>query len=169
MLSAHPLVSCLFLLCSFFVHNVSSLANTDTITWGGPHDRTSYQNNHNMDPAVLGSSLFGQLFKTHLPGIYPIGGEQVPEQIFSSPLACIGSDDTQYIFVATTQNNVHKIVAKTCLIVASRNVHRLSLVSDLDGCIDINPTVGVTTTGVIDPDALSGSLDLSLTHFDLLA
>ncbi len=40
--------------------------------------------------------------------------------------------------------------AKTGNIVASRNLHRPFLVSDLDGCTDINPLVGVTATGVID-------------------
>ncbi|OAP63261.1 hypothetical protein AYL99_02488 [Fonsecaea erecta] len=105
-----------------------------------------------MDPAVVGSDQFGLLFKTLLPGTYPIGGQNVPEQIFSQPLVYTGSDGVQYVYVATTQNNVYKIVANTGVIVASRNLARPFLVSDLDGCVDINPTVGVTATGVIDPD-----------------
>ncbi|OAG41460.1 hypothetical protein AYO21_04402 [Fonsecaea monophora] len=105
-----------------------------------------------MDPAVVGSAQFGLLFKTKLPGTYPINGQNVPEQIFSQPLVYTGSDGIQYVYVATTQNNVYKIVANTGVIVASRNLHRPFLVSDLDGCVDINPTVGVTATGVIDPD-----------------
>jgi hypothetical protein len=137
-----------------FVPHVNSLASTDTITWGGSNDRTGYQNNHNMDPAVVGSSQFGLLFKARLPGTYPINGQNVPEQIFSQPLVYTGSDGVQYVYVATTQNNVYKLVAKTGVIVASRNLHRPFLVSDLDGCVDINPTVGVTATGVIDPDTV---------------
>jgi hypothetical protein len=121
-----------------------------------------------MDPAVVGSSQFGLLFKTHIPGTYPIGGQQVSEQIFSQPLVYTGSDGIQYIYVATTQNNVYKIVAKTGVIVASRNVHRPFLVSDLDGCVDINPTIGVTATGVIDPDTVCGSSMLFLTYSDPL-
>ncbi|EXJ67401.1 uncharacterized protein A1O5_09414 [Cladophialophora psammophila CBS 110553] len=105
-----------------------------------------------MDPAVVGSSQFGLLFKTKLPGTYPINGQNAPEQIFSQPLVYTGSDGVQYVYVATTQNNVYKIVANTGVIVASRNLHRPFLVSDLDGCVDVNPTVGVTATGVIDPD-----------------
>ncbi|KAK4937768.1 hypothetical protein LTR10_021645 [Elasticomyces elasticus] len=135
-----------------FVHDVQALASTDTITWGGSNDRTGYQNNHNMDPAVVGSAQFGLLFKALLPGTYPIGGRNVPEQIFSQPLVYTGSDGVQYIYVATTQNNVYKLNARTGVIVASRNLHRPFLVSDLSGCVDINPTVGVTATGVIDPD-----------------
>ena len=143
-----------FLGLNLFVQDVNSLASTDTITWGGSNDRTGYQNNHNMDPAVVGSAQFGLLFKTLLPGTYPIDGQQVPEQIFSQPLVYTGSDGVQHVYVATTQNNVYKIIAKTGVVVASRNLHRPFLVSDLDGCVDINPTVGVTATGVIDPDTV---------------
>ncbi len=137
-----------------FKHHVEALASTDTITWGGSNDRTGYQNNHNMDPAVVGSAQFGLLFKTLLPGTYPIGGQAVPEQIFSQPLVYTGSDGVQYLYIATTQNNLYKLNAKTGVIVASRNIARPFLVSDLNGCVDINPTVGVTATGVIDPDTV---------------
>lgn len=133
---------------------VNALANTDTITWGGSNDRSGYQNNHNMDSAVVGSAQFGLLFRTKLPGTYPINGQNVPEQIFSQPLVYTGSDGVQYLYIATTQNNLYKIIAKTGIIVASRNIHRPFLVSDLNGCVDINPTVGVTATGVIDPDTV---------------
>ncbi|KIW65578.1 hypothetical protein PV04_07824 [Phialophora macrospora] len=150
--SIQSLITVLLSLYLVFVPHVNSLASTDTITWGGSNDRTGYQNNHNMDPAVVGSSQFGLLFKARLPGTYPINGQNVPEQIFSQPLVYTGSDGIQYVYIATTQNNVYKLVAKTGVIVASRNLHRPFLVSDLDGCVDINPTVGVTATGVIDPD-----------------
>ena len=153
MLSIQSLITTLLCL-NLFVQHVNSLASTDTITWGGSNDRTGYQNNHNMDPVVVGSSQFGLLFKTKLPGTYPINEQQAPEQIFSQPLVYTGSDGVQYLYVATTQNNVYKIVAKTGVIVASRNLHRPFLVTDLDGCVDINPTVGVTATGVIDPDTV---------------
>lgn len=146
------------LLNVLFVQDVQALASTDTITWGGSNDRTGYQNNHNMDPAVVGSAQFGLLFKTLLPGTYPINGQNVPEQIFSQPLVYTGSDGVQYVYIATTQNNVYKLNAKTGVIVASRNLHRPFLVSDLSGCVDINPTVGVTATGVIDPDTVRSHL-----------
>ena len=100
-----------------------------------------------MDPAVVASSQFGQLFKTPLPGIY----NGAVEQIFSQPLVYTPSDGIQYVYVATTQNNIYKLNAKTGAIVAKRNLHIPFLVADLDGCVDINPLVGVTATGVIDP------------------
>ncbi|KAK5406239.1 hypothetical protein LTR06_008594 [Exophiala xenobiotica] len=146
------LITFLTFLNVLFINHVSALASTDTIIWGGSNDRTGYQNNHNMDPAIVGSAQFGLLYRTHLPGTYLINGQNVPEQIFSQPLVYTGSDGVQYVYIATTQNNVYKINAKTGVITASRNLHRPFLVSDLNGCVDINPTVGVTATGVIDPD-----------------
>ncbi|KAI9047948.1 hypothetical protein LZ554_007750 [Drepanopeziza brunnea f. sp. 'monogermtubi'] len=132
---------------AFMVSHVASLASTDTITWGGDNSRTGYQTNHNMDPSVVGSSQFGQLFKSALPGAY--GG--VREQIFSQPLVYTPSDGIQYLFVATTQNNLYKLNAKTGAIVSSRNLGVPFLTADLEGCVDVNPHIGVTATGVIDP------------------
>ncbi|EFX02197.1 legume lectin domain containing protein [Grosmannia clavigera kw1407] len=134
---------------SMLVRCANGLASTDTITWGGDNSRTGYQTNHNMDPDVVGSDDFTQLFKTALPGNY--GG--YTEQIFSQPLVYTPSDETtQYVYFATTQNNVYKLNAVTGKIVASTNLAIPFLTADLDGCVDINPTIGVTSTGVIDPD-----------------
>ncbi|KAJ9144046.1 WSC-domain-containing protein [Pleurostoma richardsiae] len=133
---------------SMFAGVANSLADTDTITWGGDNSRAGYQTNHNMDPSVVASDEFAQLFQTALPGDY-IGAA---EQIYSQPLVYTPSDGVQYVYFATTQNNVYKLNAKTGEIVASRNLHIPFLTADLDGCVDINPTVGVTSTGVIDPD-----------------
>jgi hypothetical protein len=108
----------------------------------GRHSR-----NHNLDPSVVGSDQFAQLFKTVLPGNY----NGAPEQIYSQPLVYTPSDGVQYVYIATTQNNVYKLNAKTGAIVASRNLHIPFLTADLDGCVDINPHVGITATGVIDP------------------
>ncbi|OCF32159.1 hypothetical protein I316_06073 [Kwoniella heveanensis BCC8398] len=100
-----------------------------------------------MDPAVVGSSQFGQIFKTQLPGAYA----GVPEQVFASPLVYTSGDGVQYVYLATQQNNIYKINAKTGAIVLSRNLHIPFLTADLDGCVDINPHIGSTATGVIDP------------------
>jgi hypothetical protein len=150
-----PSILCFLTLWLTLISTTLALGKTDTITWGGSNDRTGYQSNHNMDPAIVGSPQFGLLFKTLLPGTYTINGQSVPEQIFSQPLVYTGSDGIQYVYIATTQNNVYKMNAKTGVIVASRNLHRPFLVSDLDGCTDINPLVGVTATGVIDPATVS--------------
>ncbi|OTA08586.1 hypothetical protein A9Z42_0002750 [Trichoderma parareesei] len=137
------------LLLTAFAGLANGLASTDTITWGGDNSRAGYQTNHNMDPSVVGSSSFGQLFQTKLPGFYA----DAAEQIFSQPLVYTPSSGTkQYVYVATTQNNVYKLDAKTGEIIASRSLHIPFLAADLDGCVDINPSIGITATGVIDPD-----------------
>jgi hypothetical protein len=132
---------------TLFFSEVAALGKTDTITWGGDVSRAGYQNNHNLDPAVVGSAQFGLLYKTKLPGAY----NGAAEQIFSQPLVYTLSDGIQYVFVATTQNNLYKINAKTGAIVLQRNLHVPFLTADLNGCVDINPLIGVTATGVIDP------------------
>ena len=73
-----------------------------------------------MDPKVVSSSDFGNIFKTALPGNFNGIG---PEQIFAQPLLYTGSDGIQYVYIATTQNNLYKIDAKTGAIVKSRNLH----------------------------------------------
>lgn len=134
------------------------LASTDTITWGGDNSRSGYFPNNNMDPAVVTSSDFGQIFRVKLPGNY-LGQA---ERIFSQPLIYTPSngDGTQYVYWATAQNNVYKMNAKTGDIVASRSLHIPFMSADLKGddtqagyCQDINPTVGIIGTGVIDPDS----------------
>ena len=101
-----------------------------------------------MDPAVVGSAQFGLLFRTTLPGNY----QGHPEQVYSQPLVYTLGDGIQYLFVATQQNNVYKINAKTGAIALARNLARPFLQSDLGNCNDINPHIGITATGVIDSD-----------------
>ena len=121
------------------------LSLTDTITWGGDNSRSGYQGTHNMDPSVVGSAQFGQLWKASLPGNY--GGNL--EQVYSQPLVYTLNDGVQYLFVATTQNNIYKIDAKNGTIVASRNLHIPFLTSDLNNCVDVNPTIGVTVSTIL--------------------
>ncbi|KAH8900410.1 Pyrrolo-quinoline quinone [Thozetella sp. PMI_491] len=136
------------LLLSFAVRPALSLGATDTITWGGDNSRAGYETSHNMDPAIVASDQFQQIFVTKLPGNY--GNQQ--EQVYSQPLVyTTPSDGVQYLFVSTTQNNVYKIDAKTGNIVASRNLHIPFLQADLDNCFDISPHIGIISTGVIDP------------------
>ena len=83
-----------------------------------------------MAPSVVASANFGQIFKTALPGNFNGIG---PEQIFSQPLVYTGSDGVQYVYLATTQNNIYKLDAKTGAIIMSRNLHVPFLTADLDG------------------------------------
>jgi len=157
-MAAKMLVRSLAVMALGFFRAGECLASTDTITWGGDNSRAGYFPNNNMDPAVVTSSDFGQVFKVQLPGNY-IGTK---EKIFSQPLIYTpkNGDGTQYVYWATAQNNVYKMNAKTGAIVASRNLHIPFMSADLSGenqetpgyCQDINPTVGIIGTGVIDPD-----------------
>lgn len=141
-------VTILTLICTLFTPLGCLADSTDTLTWGGSNDRTGYEENHNMDPDVVSSQQFGLLFRTALPGVNMNGG---PEQIFASPLVYTASDGVQYVYVSTTMNNIYKIDAKKGTIVASRNLGRPFLQSDLGTCTDISPVIGSTATGVIDP------------------
>jgi hypothetical protein len=84
-----------------------------------------------MDPAVVTSSEFGQVFKIQLPGNY-LGTK---ERIFSQPLIYTPKtgDGTQYVYWATAQNNVYKMNAKTGEILATRNLHIPFMSADLTG------------------------------------
>ncbi|KAJ4401869.1 hypothetical protein N0V91_007652 [Didymella pomorum] len=125
-----------------------SLGKTDTITWGGDVSRTGYETTHNLDPQTVSSSDFGNIWTAKLLGNFNgIGAEQV----LSQPLVYTTGDGIQYVFVATTQNNLYKINAKTGDVVKSRNIGVPFLTADIGGCNDIFPAVGVSGTGVIDP------------------
>ncbi|KAI9890524.1 MAG: hypothetical protein M1814_003863 [Vezdaea aestivalis] len=143
------LAACLWLLLAW---NVSSLGLTDTITSGGDNGRSGYEINHNMDPNVVGSNTFGQLWATRLTKNCINPGGSVPEQIFAQPLLYTPGD-TQYAYVATTTNAIYKIDAKTGAIVTMRSLGVPFLQKDLDSCTDLQPCIGVTGTGIIDPDA----------------
>jgi hypothetical protein len=68
-----------------------------------------------------------------------------PEQIFAQALVYT-PDDTQFVYVASQQNWVYKIDAKTGDILASRNLHIPFLVAELDNCNDISQTIGSTVS-----------------------
>ncbi|KAK6341387.1 hypothetical protein TWF696_008464 [Orbilia brochopaga] len=134
-----------------------SLGDTDTITSCGDISRSGYETNHNMDPAIVASSDFDKLWAISLPRDYqyrtPSGNIiKDKDQVFAQPLVYTpSSGTTQYVYVSTAQNTVYKIDAKTGDIVAWRALAIPFLSAELDGCLDINPFVGNTATGVIDP------------------
>ncbi|KJX97614.1 hypothetical protein TI39_contig476g00008 [Zymoseptoria brevis] len=126
------------------------LGSTDTITWGGDNSRAGYETNHNLDPRIIAGSEFGNIWTAKLPGNF---GGIGPEQVLSQPLVYTTGDGVQYVYIATTQNNLYKINAKTGQIVTSRNLGVPFLAADLGNCNDIAPAIGVTGTGVIDPSS----------------
>ncbi|KAI5779378.1 hypothetical protein EDC01DRAFT_621661 [Geopyxis carbonaria] len=125
----------------------SALHSTDTITSAGDNSRSGYQDNHNIDPSVVGSPEFGVLWRKKLLGKY----RGWTEQIFAQALVYT-PENTQYVYIASQMNMVYKLDAKTGDILASRNLHIPFLVSELDNCNDISFCIGSTATGVIDPE-----------------
>ncbi|SMR55408.1 unnamed protein product [Zymoseptoria tritici ST99CH_1A5] len=143
-----PLAGCLV---SFSLHHASyGLNPTDTITWGGDTSRAGYESNHNLDPRVIASADWGNIWTAKLPGAF---AGLALEQVLSQPLVYTTDDGIQYVFVATTQNNLYKINAKTGEVVTSRNIGVPFMAADLGSCFDITPCIGVTGTGVIDPSS----------------
>ncbi|HVZ72858.1 MAG TPA: discoidin domain-containing protein [Polyangia bacterium] len=100
-----------------------------------------YPDQPGLDPAIVGGSSFGRLFKTALtltPG----------EQTLAQPLVYNGK-----VFVATEANNLYLLDAVTGAITASRALGAAFDATHLpngQSCGDIAPTVGITGTPVID-------------------
>ncbi|KAF8476774.1 WSC domain-containing protein [Kalaharituber pfeilii] len=102
-----------------------------------------------MDPAVVGSSQFGIIWRKTLLGNY----NGWTEQIYAQALVYTPDDGgKQFVYVASQMNWIYKIDAITGDIVLARNLHIPFLVSELDGCNDISFCIGSTATGVIDPN-----------------
>lgn len=133
---------------SYLVQLCTCLGDTDTITWGGDVTRAGYETNHKLDPRTIASADFGNIWSAKLPGNFNGIGQ---EQVLSQPLVYTTGDGIQYVFVATTQNNLYKINAKTGEVVKTRNIGVPFLAADLNNCNDISPAIGVTGTGTIDP------------------
>lgn len=146
LVSPYPVLLFFIVIFALPLLRVHAFGDTDSITWGGDYSRTGYQkyvwqqntllafthkaySNHNLDPNTVRSTGFGQIFKTTLPGNF---NGLAAEQIFASPLVYTEDDGIQYLYVATTQNNLYKIDAKTGVIVASRNLHVPFLQADLE-------------------------------------
>ncbi|KAL9085044.1 MAG: hypothetical protein Q9165_007785 [Trypethelium subeluteriae] len=106
--------------------------------------QTSYYDNHNMDPAVVDSSEFGLLWKM------PFNPQ---EQFYAKPLVYTPSaaGSNQIVFLASSQNWIRTLDAKTGALINRRQVQTPFLQSDI-GCTDIPNTIGITGTPVIDPN-----------------
>src|SRR5262249_22569458 len=109
------------------------------ITQAGDEARTGwYPDQPGLDPAIVGGANFGRLFKTALtltPG----------EQVLAQPLVYNGK-----VFVATEANNLYLLDAVSGAITNSRALGAAYNASGGLGCGDIQPTVGITGTPVID-------------------
>ncbi|KAK0104489.1 hypothetical protein ONS95_004777 [Cadophora gregata] len=104
--------------------------------------QSGYLPNHNMDPSIVDSSAFGQIWKVAF---------NPKEQFYAKPLTYTPlAGGPQLLFMASSQNWIRTLNAKTGALVNSRQVNTPFLQSDI-GCADIPNTIGITGTPVIDP------------------
>src|SRR5262249_40936187 len=90
-----------------------------------------------LDPAIVGSSAFKRIFNTQLqPG--------VSQEVLAQPLVVGGK-----VLVVTEANNAYLVDALTGAVLASQNFGPPFDARPL-GCGDVQPTVGITGTPVVD-------------------
>ncbi|KAG4032100.1 hypothetical protein MFRU_007g00140 [Monilinia fructicola] len=120
---------------------VQSLSSTDEYRDADPQ-QTGYLSNHNMDPGIVDSSSFGQLWKVAF---------NFQEQFYAKPLTYTPlTGGPQLLFLASSQNYIRTLNAETGVLINSRQVHTPFLQSDI-GCTDIPNYIGIIGTPVIDP------------------
>lgn len=130
----------IFLFLAFIPWLVYSLASTDSISDADPA-QSGYLPNHNMQPAIVGSTSFGILWtNNYLP----------KEKWYAKPLVYTPPGQKQLVFIASSQNWIRTVDAVTGAAIKSRQVQPPFLQSDI-GCTDIPDTIGITGTPVIDP------------------
>ncbi|KAI9716656.1 MAG: hypothetical protein M1812_005194 [Candelaria pacifica] len=105
--------------------------------------QSGYLPNHNMDPAVVDSSAFGELW-SH--------AYTAQEQFYAKPLVYTPpSTGVQIVFIASSKNYIRTMNAKDGTPLQERQIHPPFLQSDI-GCNDIPNYIGIIGTPVIDPD-----------------
>ncbi|KAF2842163.1 WSC-domain-containing protein [Patellaria atrata CBS 101060] len=98
---------------------------------------------HNMDPSVVDSPQFGQLWKVAM---------NPKEKFYAKPLVYTPpSTGVQLVFVASSQNWIRTLNAKTGAIIKTRQLGNPFLQTEMPGCGDIPDTIGITGTPIIDP------------------
>ncbi|KAK4975705.1 hypothetical protein LTR66_010895, partial [Elasticomyces elasticus] len=117
-------------------------APTDSYTDADLRQSSYLGGNHNMDPTVVDSAQFGQLWKI------PFNAK---EQFYAKPLVYTPlATGTQIVFLASSQNYIRTVNAKTGAVLNTRQVATPFLQSDI-GCTDIPSTIGIIGTPTIDP------------------
>ena len=110
-------------------------SGADVSTVSMDSSRTAWdQNEAGLAPASVGSSDFGQIFKTQLDG-----------QIYAQPIIAAGT-----VVVATENDKVYGLDATTGAVNWTRDVGPYWPVATI-GCGDLTPNIGVTSTPVVDP------------------
>jgi hypothetical protein len=95
-----------------------------------------YPDEPKLSPAALTGGSFGQIFETPIQG-----------QVYAQPLVSNGT-----LLVLTEDNWIYGLDPATGAVKWSRNVGTPFVASEIPGCTDLVPNVGITGTPVIDPD-----------------
>ncbi|KAF4632806.1 hypothetical protein G7Y89_g5318 [Cudoniella acicularis] len=104
--------------------------------------QTGYLPNHNIDPSVVNSEAFGQLWQISFNAL---------ELFYAKPLTYTPlAGGPQIVFLASNQNWIRTINAVTGAIINTRLVSPPFQQTDI-GCGDIPNTIGITGTPTIDP------------------
>ncbi|KAL8830675.1 MAG: hypothetical protein Q9170_005627, partial [Blastenia crenularia] len=128
-------------LAAAFAPQIFAAGLTDSYTDADPA-QAGYLPNHNMDPAVVDSSEFGLLWSTKYNAL---------EQFYAKPLVYTpNAGGPQIVFIASSQNWIRTMEAKTGIALNARQVHTPFLQAEI-GCTDIPNTIGIIGTPVIDP------------------
>ncbi|KAL8776823.1 MAG: hypothetical protein Q9194_002912, partial [Teloschistes cf. exilis] len=128
-------------LAAVVVPQVLAAGPTDSYTDADPA-QSGYLPNHNMDPAVVDSSEFGLLWSTKYNAL---------EQFYAKPLVYTPlAGGPQIVFIASSQNWIRTMNAKTGAPLNARQVHTPFLQAEI-GCTDIPNTIGIIGTPTIDP------------------
>lgn len=104
--------------------------------------QSGYLPNHNMNPATVGSPIFGILWKN------PYNSKEL---FYSKPLVYTPEGGSQLVFLASSINIIRTIDAVTGAAINSRTVQPPFLQSDI-GCTDIPNYIGIIGTPIIDPN-----------------
>ncbi|KAL8855001.1 MAG: hypothetical protein Q9221_000197 [Calogaya cf. arnoldii] len=95
-----------------------------------------------MDPAVVDRSEFGLLWSTKYNNL---------EKFYAKPLVYTpNAGGPQIVFIASSQNWIRTMNAKTGAALNARQVHTPFLQAEI-GCTDIPDNIGIIETPVIDP------------------
>ena len=112
-------------------------AASNPITASNDSMRTGwYPDQPKLSPAKVSGGEFGQIFETAVQG-----------QVYAQPLVADG-----ILLVVTEDDWIYGLDPATGAVKWSRNVGTPFLASEIAGCTDLVPNIGITGTPVIDPD-----------------
>jgi iron transport multicopper oxidase len=118
-----------------------SLGATDSIQDVDPA-QSGYLPNHNMDPAIVDSPIFGILWTNTY---------NAQELWYAKPLVYTPNGGKQMVFIASAMNIIRTLDAVTGVLINQRTLNPPFLQSDI-GCYDIPNYIGIIGTPIIDPN-----------------